>query len=278
MPNLIRVDITMSHSQMPQPEINVQDIFANGDLEYTVVRTPSLTLHRIRLHQTTAENIEHYYQQFHIDQPPQVAKASLKRQCEFFIGRLAAKFSLLGLGEYSSFIIHKDHKGAPIWPPHITGSISHSMLSHGCGVAIATSLFNPATKGAPAASHPDQPRPMAKVMGIDIETTQHIDIFNNNPSMLHSLLSQQEYKFLKNVFKKMPEIYLILFSAKESLTKALYNKYQQLLYFKAMHCIAICPYTQTLTFYIPQLVAEQKIKVHFLRFEHEVLTFCCLES
>jgi enterobactin synthetase component D len=265
------------------PKQDFELIFSDDYLEYIVIKTQQLIIHHIKLNTMNDQQISKFYKKYNIFMPSQVAKASLKRKCEFFIGRLAAKFALTNLGDYSSFIIEKGLKGEPLWPELVTGSISHSMLNCTQGIAIATAF--------PINQHPPDKAEIkiqncvnnndyaaTKFSGIDIETKQNADIFNQNPSILNSLLSPQETKFIHSFLDKIPALYLILFSAKESITKVLYSKFQKLIAFNAMHCIALCPITRTLSFYLPQIATQQKIQVNFLDLDEEIITFCCLDS
>ncbi|MBJ9986755.1 4'-phosphopantetheinyl transferase superfamily protein [Acinetobacter sp. S40] len=256
-------------------------LFRDEHLQCSLLHIHGQSIHQVRLLNMNEHTLDHYYFKFNIFIPFHIARASLKRKCEFFIGRLAAKFALASLGNYALFIIKKGQYGEPLWPKRITGSISHSMLDCTHGIAIATAAINtPNFNHDDGINHDNQN--YKNILGIDVEIKQNADIFKEYPSMLNSLMSPQEAKLLSPFLDQVPTLYLILFSAKESLIKALYNKYQQLIPFNAMHCIGFNTETCTLSFYLPQtspkMAMNRTIQVKYLELEDEIMTFCSLEA
>lgn len=253
-------------------------IFKDEFLEYSIVDIEPQRIHQIRISNMDEQSLHRLYFQYKIFMPFLVARASLKRQCEFFIGRLAAKFALTTLGYYTNFIIKKGLHGEPLWPRYIRGSISHSMSNCTHGIAIATAAKHPTqfTDGITQSNSQYE----TQILGVDVEIKQNIEIFKENPNILNSLMSAQEHKQLIPFLPQLNCLHLIVFSAKESLIKAVYNKYQTLIFFEAIHCIGIQPATNTLSFYIPQISSElstgQIIEVNYLESEHEIITYCCL--
>ncbi len=255
-------------------------LFCDDHLQYSVLNIYDQSIHQVRLLKMNEYNLKHYYFKFNIFIPFDVARASLKRKCEFFIGRLAAKFALASLGNYAFFNIKKGLHGEPLWPKYITGSISHSMLDCTHGIAIATAaIHNPNINSDDSIHHDNQN--CKNISGIDVEIKQNADLFKENPNMLNSLMSSQETKLLSPFLEQTPALYLILFSAKESLIKAFYNKYQQFIPFDAMHCIGFNTQTCTLSFYLPQIspkmISIRTINVKYLELENEIMTFCSLD-
>lgn len=253
-------------------------IFKNECLEYSILDIEPQSIHQIRIFNIKEQHLHCLYSQYKIFMPFHMARASLKRKTEFFIGRLAAQFSLEKLGNYSNFIIKKGKHGEPIWPKHIIGSISHSMSDCSQGIAIATAAkLSPQFTNCIVQSNSEH---KTEILGIDIENKKNIEIFKENPNILNNLMSLQEHKLFTPYLADNDSLYLIIFSAKESLMKAIYNKYQMLIFFNAIHCIGIQPTTNTLSFYIPQisseLITEQIINVNYLESEHEITTYCCL--
>lgn len=255
-------------------------IFRDEHLQCSVLQIHGQSIHQVQLLNMNEHTLGQYYFKFNIFMPFYVARASLKRKCEFFIGRLAAKFALASLGNYALFIIKKGQHGEPLWPKYITGSISHSMLDCTQGIAIATAAINtPNINHDDGINHYNQND--KNISGIDVEIKQNAGIFKENPSILNSLMSPQEAKLLSPFLDQVPALYLILFSAKESLIKALYNKYQQLIPFDAMHCIGFHTKTCTLSFYLPQgsskMATSRTIQVKYLELEDKIITLCSLE-
>jgi len=118
-----------------------------------------------------------------------------KRQREFAAGRLCAKEGLRELG-ITDFPILKDHKGAPIWPPGIGGSISHA---RGCCAAIVARVNE------------------RESLGLDIEKIDRLD-----SNLWGHLFVQKEIKWLKSMGDEAQKYASIQFSAKEAFYKAQY--------------------------------------------------------
>lgn len=61
----------------------------------------------------------------HPEEVVQVAASGEKRRRDFALGRACARAALAGLGAGEAVIARSDH-GAPVWPPGIAGSITHT--------------------------------------------------------------------------------------------------------------------------------------------------------
>jgi 4'-phosphopantetheinyl transferase EntD len=61
----------------------------------------------------------------HSGEDVHVAGSAEKRRRDFALGRACARAALAGLG-YAEAVIAKGEDGAPLWPPGITGSITHT--------------------------------------------------------------------------------------------------------------------------------------------------------
>lgn len=255
--------------------------FSNIDFEHSILKTPKIIIHQINLLDIDAQKIYNLYNKYNIFLPKHVTKASIKRKCEFFLGRLAAKYALNDLGNYSSFIIERGKQGEPLWPDQITGSISHSMLDCTQGIAIAaTSRLNKNMNDLKELSkiYNQTASLSGQFLGIDIEIKKNSEIFDRNPSILTNIFSFQEIKLISPFLKQRPVLHLIIFSAKESLIKVVYNKYKKIISFDTMHCINICEQTQTFMFYIPQISNNEKFLVNYIELDYQILTYCCLKS
>lgn len=271
---LRHADVNIAKQYSPHKKV----IFKDECLEYSILDIQPQSIHQIRIFNINEQRIHCLYSQYKIFMPFHVARASLKRKSEFFIGRLAAQFALTKLGDYTNFIIKKGEHGEPIWPKHIIGSISHSMSDCTEGIAIATAAKHPLQFTDCIAQSNSEHK--TQILGVDVENKKNIEIFKDNPNILNSLISLQEHKLFTPYLSQNDSLHLIVFSAKESLMKAIYNKYQTLIFFNSIHCIGIHPATNTLSFYTPQisnlLSAGQIIDVKYLESEHEIMTFCCL--
>ncbi|MBE0457793.1 4'-phosphopantetheinyl transferase family protein [Pseudoalteromonas prydzensis] len=132
--------------------------------------------------------------------PDQIKRSVYKRQAEFLAGRFAAKYALLnqGIQQENLPIIHIGLHRAPIWPKCIVGSITHNTSKVVC--VLGDNIEN-------------------KHIGIDIEsilsnkTASDIAPQIHNDAELNIVLTQI---FPTNIATTL------IFSAKESLFKALY--------------------------------------------------------
>lgn len=235
LPSLNTIEQNIKHTQIFENEITFQKVLINEDKKV---------------------NICDYYQYFNIFTPDNIKKSCLKRQHEFLIGRISANYALKALGFDHHFILHIGQYGEPIWPKNIIGSISHTMYSATEGVAIAYASYD------------------RKIVGIDIEIKNNNEIFLNQKISLTHFLTKNELNYIHFFQQYNNFIYLILFSAKESVIKAIYNYYHFVLNFTSIHCININMKNSTITFYIPKLTIHKKIIVHFVNFKNEILTYC----
>ncbi len=131
--------------------------------------------------------------------PDSVARSVLKRQADFFHGRLAARLALRSLGIDGDTAIGIGDQREPVWPAAITGSISHT-----AGIAGAVVAPSEAVPG----------------LGLDIE---HVVIANAATALRGPVVDANEQAVLDALFVDDPLLGLTLaFSAKESLYKALF--------------------------------------------------------
>lgn len=130
-----------------------------------------------------------------IDFPRKLSTAARKRRAEFLAGRYAAHFLLKQVDCDETVMIGSNRE--PIWPQGWIGSISHTGQSAIAVVAPQKSLIS---------------------VGIDIEF--------NRPDIMIEIASifttADEYQLLEQCGLSIETALLIVFSAKESLFKALY--------------------------------------------------------
>ena len=122
-----------------------------------------------------------------------------KRKREFLAGRAAAGEALGRLGMEQPGLPARAEDGRPLWPPGITGSISHSRQY--CAAVAAYSCDFAA-------------------IGIDIEEGGRVD-----RAIAERLFTVQELDFLERGAAKLPlpVARTVIFSAKESAYKAVYG-------------------------------------------------------
>lgn len=131
--------------------------------------------------------------------PVNVAGSVVKRQAEFFFGRLAARQALAALGCWEADVPIGASR-EPVWPRGIIGSISHSG-----GFAAAVTVPEGARRG----------------IGIDIESVVDDAV---QPDLLATAVSQQEVELLRDTGLPFNIALTTVFSAKESLFKAAFNQ------------------------------------------------------
>lgn len=123
--------------------------------------------------------------------------AVTKRKSEFVAGRYMARQALIALGS-TSFTVGIGTNRAPLWPDAFVGSISHSKEYAICAVANVANITR---------------------LGIDVEN------FLDEKSardIVGSVLIRSEYTLVGTYSNPNPVIVTLIFSAKESLFKALY--------------------------------------------------------
>ncbi|HWX03622.1 4'-phosphopantetheinyl transferase family protein [Collimonas sp.] len=130
--------------------------------------------------------------------PASLANAVLKRQVEFAAGRLCARLALHQQGYGGSETLAIGEHRAPLWPPGYIGSISH-----GDGQAVAVVAVNGAWRA----------------LGIDIESMLSREAAQ--PLVAH-LMDAAEQAIGDAAGLPLERWLGLVFSAKESLFKALY--------------------------------------------------------
>lgn len=129
-------------------------------------------------------------------------QASVKRRAEFVLGRKAAHAALSGVDrqkEWGNFSILKGTRGEPLWPEGITGSISHSD-----GIACAVVARAQDTIG----------------VGLDLQRKRE----SRRRDLLKVICTKREIEWINSAAdaEEREVRQLLIFSAKESLYKALY--------------------------------------------------------
>lgn len=134
--------------------------------------------------------------------PDEIKKAAHKRQAEFLTGRFTAKYALLyaGFEEESLPIIQIGKHRSPTWPEGFVGSISHNSSQAVCALAKAIDI---------------------DYLGIDIESVLSDETALEVASQV---LKDTELNLLLDKGISFNTAVTIIFSAKESIFKALYPK------------------------------------------------------
>ncbi len=167
---------------------------------------------------STHFNVDHFelknFTKIGIIFPDKLNNAVVKRQAEYLAGRVCAKNVLSTIG-IKNFQVISGEDRAPIWPAKVCGSITHTQ-----SIAAAIVSSNPDIVG----------------LGIDIECSMK----ENQEKCLQShILAHDE----KNSFSKLSKLYsnplTIIFSAKESIYKALYPTVRKFFDFNAVTLIEL---------------------------------------
>lgn len=139
---------------------------------------------------------------YDIELPPALNSAARKRLAEFVAGRIAARQALQQLGCHHAIVGRADD-GRPLWPQSVTGSISHHGNSACCAVAFDACY---------------------SVLGLDIEHYMTVEVAANAQALIMQPKEQAVVQQLMHEDECLVayNMLTLVFSAKESLYKALY--------------------------------------------------------
>lgn len=175
--------------------------------------------------------------------PRSLQKAVAKRQAEFLAGRYVAKFALAKLGVEVEEIPINNHR-APVWPDGVLGSITHTGNTALCAVAFKSQI---------------------SFLGIDLENWIRTETASEISSMI---VNKVERQLLSQLDLKYSKALSLVFSAKESLFKALYPSVGDYFGFEAVEIVAISVKQKTFELVIVKDLTEKlsvgkKIKGRF---------------
>lgn len=245
------------------------------DAESSFIGVPRgwhISEHQLTLH------IRHYNVQYFaseifatqgIDYPESVRRSVTKRQSEFLAGRICARDALLDtdLIEENVPTIDIGSHRSPVWPKGYLGSISHTSSIAACVVA-----------------RQDQFR----YLGLDIEQIVDQSTLADIASMVGK--GAEWNLFNRNQAEQKPTTELseaqkltLLFSAKESLFKAVYPKVLQYFDFDRATLVRWLPNAQKLVLRLCDAFARQHqlpstFTVSYEFSEREVLTLLCVAA
>ncbi|EKO3512202.1 4'-phosphopantetheinyl transferase superfamily protein [Vibrio fluvialis] len=182
-------------------------------------------------------------------------RAVAKRQAEFLAGRVAACDALQAAGVTPQMLAVGEHR-APRWPQGVVGSISHN---ENLALAVAQRVDSDVD---------------ALLLGVDVES--RIDE-RSLPAIQSTIATAQEAAILERVSLNVAQCVTTLFSAKESLFKALYSRVGQYLDFHDSCLLTWDEANGRLTLQLVQRAAELAggawvFEVHYLWDEQRVIT------
>ncbi|MBY7948733.1 4'-phosphopantetheinyl transferase superfamily protein [Vibrio fluvialis] len=182
-------------------------------------------------------------------------RAVAKRQAEFLAGRVAASDALQAAGVPPQMLAVGEHR-APRWPQGVVGSISHN---ENLALAVAQRVDSEVD---------------ALLLGVDVES--RIDDCSL-PAIQSTIATAQEAAILARVSLNAAQCVTTLFSAKESLFKALYPRVGQYLEFHDSCLLKWDEANGRLTLQLVQRAAELAggawvFEMHYLWDEQRVIT------
>jgi len=191
--------------------------------------------------------------------PPSLDRAVAKRRAEFLAGRLAAREALRPLGLADRQVSPGEDR-APQWPPGIVGSISHCS-----GHAVALCLEAGTAAG----------------VGIDVERIMPAADMGELPAFI---AKPAEFELLNgDGARPGPAAATLMFSAKESVYKALFPQVKRILDHGALELVSHDRTAGALVLALGlDLAADLPrgflAKVRYRRFEDLVVSACLLAS
>lgn len=192
------------------------------------------------------------YAQQEVAIPKSIETSVTKRQAEFLAGRLAARNALRAIQFSRNVDIPIGRFREPVWPKEIIGAISHTD-------SIAISLVKNKKKDV--------------IVGLDIENIMSEHLCNDIEPLL---MSPKENELLKSAPLPRSMLLSILFSAKETLFKALFREVRQYINFLDSEVTYFSSKQQIISLRItPSLIGirfRDKYDVHFRIFGGKVMT------
>lgn len=200
------------------------------------------------------------YDELGIKFPSNLDTAVPKRKSEYLAGRAAAKFALQTL-ESESWLVETGRQREPLWPKGFVGSISHNGDYACCWAAKQKDYLG---------------------LGVDIESRIGVE----TSAEVGALILTGEDRFFENGYLHGSDtgdtdFLTLVFSAKESLFKALYpqvNRYFDFLDAKVSRINEENAYVELelLADLSNTVLSGTRYKVHFRWMGNDVLTYCCV--
>ena len=155
----------------------------------------------------------------------------IKRRAEFLCGRITAKKALSEFSSSNHQIIVGNGR-EPIFPKTIIGSITHSNQTALCALASSSKL---------------------KYLGIDLEPKIDQVIVTQ---IEQQIISLKERHVIEDCGLDFGTAFTLVFSAKESLFKALYPQVSEFFDFDAARLTSICPTRKIIEFVLTRNLAS----------------------
>ena len=221
--------------------------------QHQIIQHQKFTFSKVYAEDLAPQYLEYAYQFYNIQYPIKFHNFKPKKKLEFLLGRIALYHQQQCYDDY--FNLKNGQYGQPLWPDPFLGSISHTMINERSGVAIATLNI-------------DQQH-----IGIDIELKRNTSFFIENSNFLNQFLHESEQYQLQSFSKYNSLFYLIIFSAKESVIKAICSQQHIILNFHDIQFYHYDYLKQKMTFKVSKTL---KISVNYRILEQEIITYCML--
>ena len=184
--------------------------------------------------------------------PPPLRTAREKRKAEYLAGRYLAGMTLKNFG-VRGFEVASDATRCPIWPHHLVGSISHTESLALCALAYKSELC---------------------ALGVDVEHWFSQEMASN---VMDRISDATERLIIESLDLSFDRALTILFSAKESLFKALFPSVRRGFYFKTAKLKGGDMTRGTLTFELKEDLGAGyhlgcELEARFWPMEHAVVT------
>lgn len=190
--------------------------------------------------------------------PATVKCSTGKRRAEYFAGRYLAKQCLTEMG-IQQFNVFSDSNRCPIWPEHLLGSISHSNDSAVCIVAKKKDY-----------------------VAVGVDTENWVVQANAAEELGNVVLDQRERWLVNTMSEGLDKYFTHIFSAKESIFKALYPAVGRYFNFSAAKLISMDLPQNSLCFELAENLADAycegvQLRVWFNESASGVTTLCLIE-
>jgi 4'-phosphopantetheinyl transferase EntD len=183
------------------------------------------------------------YKKLNIDLPNSIQNSVLTRQSEFLVGRYTALEAVRTLGIKIDNISIGRHRN-PIWPNGILGSITHTNQKVICSISAGENF---------------------SYLGIDLE---HIIPLKLLEDIKREIINKDEEQLIKISSEPYQNVFTIIFSAKESIFKALYPYVECYFDFSVVEVVSICFNSNSLVLTLTKKLSRElylgrSFKVHF---------------
>lgn len=187
-----------------------------------------------------------WFQQYHHIPYEMVDKARRSRQAEFFAGRYCADMAIRALlNTADRFRIGTGSHGQPLWPDGVHGSITHCD-----NIAIAAVSRQVTT------------------IGIDCERIMDC---HTATQIANVVCHPDECNLLAEYNQPFHYLFTLLFSAKESLYKAIYPYIATILEFKVVKATEIDFRAKTILFHLEHNLTDNYEKGHMFKVNFEMV-------